>query len=69
MLHYQDVSAYLWAEATSTSVYIQNISPHVFLDEKTPKEVFTGEKPDISCLHIFGCPMYIHIQKEKRTNM
>ena len=69
MLHDQEVSAYLWAEATSTTVYIQNRSPHAVLDEKTPKEVFTGEKPDISHLRIFGCPVYIHIPKEKRTKM
>ena len=69
MLHYQDIFAYLWAEATSTTVYIQNRSSHAVLDEKTPKEVFTGEKLDISHLRIFGCPMYIHIPKEKRDNM
>ena len=50
MLHDQDISAYLWAKATSTAVYIQNRSPHAILDEKTPKEVFTGEKSDISHL-------------------
>ena len=63
MLHDQDPSAYLWVEATSTIVYIQNRSSHAVLDEKTPEEVFTGEKPDISHLQIFGCPMYIHIPK------
>ena len=69
MLHDQDLSTYLWAEATSASVYIQNKSLHVVLDEKTPEEVFTSEKPDISHLRIFGCPLYIHIPKEKRTKM
>ena len=53
MLHDQDLSTYLWAEATSASVYIQNKSLHVVLDEKTPEEVYTGEKPDISHLWIF----------------
>ena len=50
-------------------MYIGNKSTHVVLDEKTPKEVFTSEKLDISHLHIFGCPVYIHIPKEKRTNI
>ena len=50
-------------------MYIQNRIPHVVLDEKTPEEVFTSEKPDISHLRIFGCPLYIHIPKEKRTKM
>ena len=50
-------------------MYIGNKSPHVVLDEKTPKEVFTSEKLDISHLRIFGCLVYIHIPKEKRTKM
>ena len=69
MSHDHDISTYLWQEYTSAVVYIQNKSPHAFLDEKKTEEVFTGEKPNISHLHIFGCPLYIHIPKENRTNM
>ena len=69
MLHDHDISAYLWEKATSTTMYIQNISLHAVLDEKTPEEVFTGEKLDISHLWIFGCPVYIHIPKRKRYKM
>ena len=35
----------------------------------TPEEVFSGKKLEISHLKIFGCPMYIHIPKEKRTKL
>ena len=45
MLHDQDLSKFLWGEATKTIVYIQNRSPHKSLDNKTSKEVFTGKKP------------------------
>ena len=69
MLHDYDISTYLWVDATSTIVYIQNISLLVLLDEKTPKEVFIGEKPNMPHLRIFGCPVYFHIPKEKRTKM
>ena len=69
MLYDQDLYTYLWEESTSTIVYIQNRSLHAVLDEKTPKEVFTSEKLDTSHLHIFGCPVYIHTPKEKRTKM
>ena len=69
MLHDQHLYSYLWEEATSTIVYIHNKIMHVVLDEKTHEEVFTGEKPDISHLWIFGCPLHIHIPKEKRTKM
>ena len=39
------------------------------LENKTPEEVFSGKKPEVSHLKIFGCPMYIHIPKEKRTKL
>jgi hypothetical protein len=32
---------------------------------KTPEEMFTGKKPEVSHLKIFGCPVFIHIPKEK----
>ena len=35
----------------------------------TPEEVFSGKKPEVSDLRIFGCPVYIHIPKEKRTKL
>jgi hypothetical protein len=56
-------------EATSTVVYIQNMSPHAILKDKTLEEVFSGIKPEVGHLRIFGCPVYIHVPKEKRTKM
>jgi predicted Zn-dependent protease len=37
------------------------------LKDKTPEEVFLGTKPEVGHLRIFGCPIYIHVRKEKRT--
>jgi hypothetical protein len=31
--------------------------------------VFTEKKPEVSHLRIFGCPVYIHVPKEKRTKL
>ena len=28
-----------------------------------------GKKPEVSHLKIFGCPVYVHILKEKRTKL
>lgn len=39
------------------------------MGDKIPKEAFTGVKPEMSHLRIFGCPMYIHVPKEKRRKM
>jgi hypothetical protein len=60
---------HLWAEASSTAVYVQNRSPHKILGNKTPEEVFTGKKPEVSLLRIFGCPVFIQVPKEKRTKL
>ena len=67
MIHDQSLPLHLWAEAYKTVVYVQNISPHKILGNMTPKEAFTGKKPDLSNLRIFGCPVYIHVPNDKRT--
>ena len=67
MLHDRDLPMHLWAEAARTTVYLQICTPHRVLENKTPKEVFSDKKPEVSHLRIFSCPMYIHIPKEKIT--
>ena len=69
MLQDQDLPMHLWAEASRTSVYVQNRTPHRVLENKTPEEVFFGKKPEAKHLRIIGCPVSIHIQKEKRTKL
>jgi hypothetical protein len=66
MIHDQDLPMCLWAEAV---VYVQNRLSHSALGFKTPEEMFTGKKPEVSHLKIFGCPVFIHIPKEKRNKL
>ena len=54
MLHDQGLPMHLWAEACNTMFYVQNRCPHRVLGMSTPEEDFTGKKPDISHLKIFG---------------
>ena len=60
---------YLWEEAERTTVYVQNIICHSALGNKTPEETFSGERLEVRHLNIFGCPIYIHIPKEKRSKL
>ena len=60
---------HLWGEAARTNVNVWNISPHKVLQNKTLEEVFSGEVPDVSHLRIFGCPVYMHIPKDKRKKL
>jgi hypothetical protein len=69
MIHDQNLSMFLWVEACNATVYIQNWCPHRILEDKTPEEAFTTVKTEVSHLHIFGCPIYIHVLVEKRTKL
>ncbi|CAF4918329.1 unnamed protein product [Pieris macdunnoughi] len=55
-----------WAEAVNTSVYLRNRSVVTGLNNKTPYEVWTGQKPNLSHLRIFGSVVMVHIPKERR---
>jgi len=69
MIHDQRLPKFLWAEAANTAVYVQNRCPHQALGSKTPEEMFTGKKPDVSHFRIFGSPLYFHVPKEKRNKL
>lgn len=54
-----------WAEAVTTAAYITNRCPTRVLDYLTPEEKWSGKRPDISHLKVFGCEAMVHIPKEK----
>jgi hypothetical protein len=35
----------------------------------TSEEAFSGKKPNVEHLRIFGCPVYIHIPEDKRKKL
>jgi hypothetical protein len=45
------------------------MSPQHILKKMTPKEAFIKVKPEVRHFKIFGCPIYIHVPKEKRTKL
>ena len=57
------------AKAVETTCYLVNISPSSALEDKTPHEIWTGKKPSLSHLRVFGCDAYVHVPKEKRTKL
>ena len=63
----QDLPMCLWAEAAMTTVYVQNRLPHSALRLKTPEEMCTGKKPEVSHLKIFRCLVFIsYTEREKK---
>ena len=58
----------LWAEVVTTAIFICNRSP-VCGDFKTPKELFYGDKIDVSNMKTFGARAYFHIPKAQRQKL
>ena len=65
----QDLSMFLWGEATMTKIHMHNRIPHRILKDMTPEEAFSGKKPNVENLRIFVCPVYSHIPKDKRNKL
>jgi hypothetical protein len=65
MIHDQNLPMILWAEASMTVVYVQNISPHQILKNMTPKEAFIGVKPEVGHLGYLGV-QYAFMYPRKR---
>ena len=53
----------------NTSVYVQNRVPRRALGKVTPKSVFTGSKPEVSHIKVFGSIAYCHVPNEKRKKL
>jgi hypothetical protein len=58
-----------WEEEVGTTCYLVNRSPLSTLDEKTPQEVWTGKKPSLTHLKVFGCEAYVHVPKENMSKL
>lgn len=66
MLFDAELETEFWAEACNTAIYIMNRTPRVRLQQKTPMEMWTGEKPNVSNLRIFGSKVMVHVPKQTR---
>lgn len=69
MLKGKNLPKSLWGEVVSTAVYILNRSPTTRLEEKTPEEVWSGTKPNVSHLRIFGSVCYSHVLDQLRRKL
>jgi hypothetical protein len=64
----QDLPMCLWAEAAMAVVYVQNRLSHSALGFKTPEEMFTGKKPEVSHLKYLAVQCLFIYRKRKGTN-
>ena len=59
-----------WGEAVMTSCYLRIRSPsRVLSQEKTPEEMWSGWKPSVAHLRVFGCKCFVLIPDKNRSKM
>ena len=59
-----------WAEAVEAAAYIRNrTSTSSIKGSKTPYEVWSGKKPNIEHLKVFGCMAYSHVPDSQRQKL
>lgn len=66
MLFDADLPKEYWAEAVATAVYLINRSPATGNNEKIPEKEWSGHKPHLGHLKVFGCRAMAQIPKERR---
>ncbi len=69
MLNEKNLPNYFWAKAIVTIVYIMNRTPTAAIHGMTLEEKFTGKKPNVSHLKVFGYIAYVHVPDEKRSKL
>lgn len=69
MLYARNVPLNLWAEAVSCAVYLLNRTSSSQTPNITPMEMWSGVKPSLDHVRIFGCEGYVHVPDQKRNKL
>ena len=69
MLSESSLPKKFWAEALATATYLRNRSPTKAVEGMTPIEAWSGEKPNVTHLRVFGSTCYSHIPKDERKKL
>lgn len=69
MIHAQGLGYEFWAEAVVNAAYIRNRCPTSAVQNMTPEEAWSGKKPHVSHLRVFGCIAYAKVPDEKRSKL
>ncbi|CAH9104519.1 unnamed protein product, partial [Cuscuta europaea] len=69
MLKAKNLPKCYWGAAVTTATYLLNRCPTKRLNQITPEEAWSGQKPSVKHLKIFGSVCYRHIPDEKRKKL
>ena len=65
MLSFTDLPYYLWGYALLTAVHLLNRVPSKAVPT-TPYQVWTGRKPNLNYIRIWGCPTYVRVAQQDK---
>jgi transposase InsO family protein len=66
MIFQGSLDVQFWAEAVSTAAYLRNRCPTNVIGNATPYQLWTGIKPNVEHLKVFGCIAYAHVPQHQR---
>ena len=69
MQHHAGLSNGFWIYAVKAKLHTYNVTLIKRADYKTPTELWSGKKPNISHLRVFGCQAWVHILKKRRSKL
>lgn len=68
MLSMRKVPKLLWAEAVNWTFYILNRSPTIAVKNVTPQEVWSGVKPNVDHLRVWGSLAHVHVREAREAD-
>ena len=69
MRHHAGLSNSFWIYAVKAKLHTYNVTLIKRADYKTPTELWSGNRPNISHLRVFGCQAWVHILKKRRSKL
>lgn len=69
LLKERNIPAYFWGEAVRHAVYVLNRLPTRALSMQTPYESWTGNKPNLEYLRVFGCLSHMKLPAIHTTKL
>lgn len=69
MLAAKKIPKPFWAEAVNWTFYLLNRCPTLAVKNITPQEAWSGIKPSVNHLRVWGCMAHVHIPEAKRGKL
>ncbi|RVX17651.1 Retrovirus-related Pol polyprotein from transposon TNT 1-94 [Vitis vinifera] len=69
MLSEKQVPKNFWPEAVNWTAHVLNRSPTLAVKGVTPKEAWSGVKPNVDYFRVFGCIGHVHVPDNKRKKL